>query len=118
MNAGRALPFAARFGFSRSTSVRASWGRDFVFGFFPLLRSFPRTRESSSFFLYAPGFPLEPVLGPGMAWTRGRGRAEAVFFLADVFSVFTLSLTLRFDCHTASPAFAMPSMVRRLTTDR
>jgi hypothetical protein len=41
----------------------------------------------------------------------------AVFF-ADAFCVFTLSLTLRFDCHTASFAFAMPSMVRRLTTER
>src|SRR4051812_5722907 len=106
MKAGSGLPFDVRFGFSRSTSVRASWARDLAFDFF-LLRSFPRKRESISCFFFALASPLLP------------GRAEAAFFaFADAFSVFTLSPTLRLDCHTASLAFAIPSIVRRLITER
>jgi hypothetical protein len=55
-------------------------------------------------------------------------RAFAFFFagffvaaFADAFPFFdvvTFSSTERFDCHTAPPALAMPSMVRRLTTER
>src|SRR4029077_10848964 len=86
MKAGRALPFVARFGFSRSTSVLASWARDFAFFLLLLAASFDT--------------------------------ALAFFVVAPALRVFTLSSTLRFEYHTASLAFAMPSMVRRLTTER